>query len=330
MDALDRLRDIAILAHFGAPQLSALAESTAGVRYAEGETIFEEGGDSQEAFLIESGSVRIQRKTPYGEYTLAVLEAGQLFGEGSFVDGNPRSGEAVVLTDSVLFPLHPVTLGSIGDRDKRFTMALYWMFWKSLSAKLRATNEKLAQFFSKGEGAAAEPAAVASEGSAVSVGLDAKRNLFREQKLSTMEINFLSSLSRETRLESGEVLFREGQPGDRMYVVLEGRVMISKRIPGAGEEALAILERGDYFGEMALIDHQPRSADAKAHEGGATMLSISREVLEGILDIQKVSSLGLLRLLCDMVAKRLREIDDKLIGWHIFAAGSGESLDVPR
>ena len=52
-----------------------------------------------------------------------------------------------------------------------------------------------------------------------------------------------------------------------MYVVLEGRIMISKYIPGAGEEALAFLERGDYFGEMALIENQPRSADAKSDGG---------------------------------------------------------------
>ena len=71
------------------------------------------------------------------------------------------------------------------------------------------------------------------------------------------------------------MIFREGEKGNEMYVVLEGRVMISKYIPGAGEEALAFLERGGYFGEMALIDNEPRSADAKAHEGGAVVLVIS-------------------------------------------------------
>ena len=114
-----------------------------------------------------------------------------------------------------------------------------------------------------------------------------------------------------------------------MYVVLEGKIMISKEITGAGEEALAFLERGDYFGEMALIDREPRSAQAKAHDDGAVVLGISREVLEGILDIQKVSSLRLLRLLCQMIAKRLREVDEKLIGWFIFSAGSGSSLEIP-
>jgi CRP-like cAMP-binding protein len=126
------------------------------------------------------------------------------------------------------------------------------------------------------------------------------------------------------------VIFREGESAHEMYVVLEGRVMISKFIPGAGEEALAFIERGGYFGEMALIDNAPRSADAKAHSDGAVVLAIPREVLEGILDINKVSSLRLLNVLCNLVAGRLREIDDKVITWFILAGGSGISWPVDR
>ena len=92
-------------------------------------------------------------------------------------------------------------------------------------------------------------------------------------------------------------------------------------IPGVGEEALAFLGRGDYFGEMALIDRLPRSAEAKAHSEGALVLSIPRDVLEGILNIQKVSSVRLLRLLGSLVAHRLRESDNRLVGWHVLAAG---------
>jgi hypothetical protein len=205
-------------------------------------------------------------------------------------------------------------------------MAVYWTMWRSLSIKLRRTNDKLTRFFSHGGHAAVQESA----GARVPTGefridLQAKKNLFSEQKLSSLEINFLTSLSREKKLAPGEVLFREGDPGDAMYVVLEGRIRISKMIPGAGEEALSILERGDYFGEMALIDHQPRSALAKAHEGGAVVLAIPQNVLEGLLDIRKVSSLGLLRILCSLVAKRLREIDDKLVGWYILAGGNWPS-----
>jgi CRP-like cAMP-binding protein len=108
-----------------------------------------------------------------------------------------------------------------------------------------------------------------------------------------------------------------------MYIVLSGTVLISKFIPGAGDEALAFLGRGDYFGEMALSDGQPRSAGARAHDDGATVLTIPRDVVDGILDVEKVSSLRLLRLLCSMVAQRLRESNGKLLGWYLLSAGRG-------
>ena len=62
--------------------------------------------------------------------------------------------------------------------------------------------------------------------------------------------------------------------------------------------------------------------DAKAHDEGAVVLAIPREVLTGILDIQKLSSLRLLKILCTLVATRLRELDDKVVGWYILAGGS--------
>ena len=106
---------------------------------------------------------------------------------------------------------------------------------------------------------------------------------------------------------------------------LGGRILISKFIPGAGEEALAFLERGDYFGEMALIDQAPRSAQARAHDEGAVVLAIPGEVVNGLLDVNKVSSLPLLKILCGLVTKRLRELDDKIVGWYILSGGEGAS-----
>lgn len=329
MEHIDHLRQLEVISHFSDLQVRTLAERTAEISYGHDALVFDEGEESREAYLVVSGRVHIERRTPYGAFTLAELGAGELFGESGFLDGTARSGRAQMLAAGTLIPMKRGALEPLFDRDKRFTMALYWAFWKSLSKKLRATNEQLSRFFSRGSPAAQGATLPSTASDAVHIGLDTKRSLFREQKLSPMEINFLASLSRAERLKPNEVLFCEGTPGDHMYVVFEGQVMISKRIQGAGEEALAILERGDYFGEMALIDRQPRSADARAHDTGAVVLAISRDVLEGILDIQRVSSLRLLRLLCLLIAKRLREIDDKLIGWYIFDAGSGDSLETP-
>ena len=323
MSLAERLRPWESFSHFTEPQLVRLAEVMSRSSFPDGETVLRHGDPTQEAYFIESGGVAIQRQTPYGEFRLATLGPGDLFGETSFVDGGARTGDAVAVGGADLLAFDPAAVSGLDDDDRQLQLALYWAFWKSLSSKLRRTNERLTRFFSESGAAPAamEPPAVAADAGGFRIDLRDKLRVFEEQRLSGLEINFLASLSREKKLGGGETIFREGDPGEAMYVVLDGRVMISKFIPGAGEEALAFLERGDYFGEMALIDNQPRSAHAKADAGGAVVLAIPREVLEGILDIRKVSSLRLLKLLCALVARRLRELDEKIVGWYIIAGG---------
>lgn len=293
--------------------------------------MLKEGESTRDVYLIQSGGVRIQRKTPYGLFGLAGLGPGDLFGETSFVDHGPRTGGAVTVGETELLTFDAAALSSGMEHDPGFHLALYWTFWKSLSGKLRQTNQNLTQFFSEtGRPPEDGPVDHFQPGGELYVEVAVKRKLFQEQKLSNLEINFLATLSKEKMFGPGQVIFREGESAHEMYIVLEGRVMISKYIPGAGEEALAFIERGGYFGEMALIDNEPRSADAKAHQEGAVVLAIPRMVLEGILDIHKISSLRLLTILCNLVAARLREIDDKVITWFILAGGSGISWPVDR
>ena len=318
-----QLATVPILDHFPPDQLERLAQATSLVRFPGGATVVKEGDASTDAYILHRGRVLIRRDTSYGSFEIARLSEGDLFGETAFVDQEPRSVDAVTEHASELFLLNPVALGALGELDPRFAMALWWTFWRSLSQKLRTTNERLTKFFSEtGKPLPSLHAPLREPTGSFRLQLTEKQDLFSEQKLSRMEIHFLASLSRERRLQPGEVLFREGDAGDAMYVVLEGRVRIGKQIPGAGEEALAFMDRGDWFGEMALIDNQPRSAEATAHDGGAVVLAIPRDVVSGLLDIRKVSSLRLLRILCRLVAKRLREIDDKLVGWYILAGGA--------
>ena len=67
----------------------------------------------------------------------------------------------------------------------------------------------------------------------------------------------------ERTYAAGDVIFAEGDQSTEMFIVQEGRVQVTKRVAG-GDLFLATLERGDFFGEMGLLDSQPRHATCSA------------------------------------------------------------------
>jgi CRP-like cAMP-binding protein len=87
-----------------------------------------------------------------------------------------------------------------------------------------------------------------------------------------------------------------------------------------GEECLSILERGEVFGEMALIDDQPRSADARAHTGGCTVFSVSSTLLEEVLSMDPDAAVQFLTLLCRLLCRRLRAMNERLVAWRTMAS----------
>lgn len=106
-------------------------------------------------------------------------------------------------------------------------------------------------------------------------------------------------------------IFREGDPGASMYIIAEGKVRISKMVPGIGEEALAILEKGQYFGEMSLIEDGPRSADAIAHST-CSLYELSRDKLDQVMFTDKELAYVLLWTFVRTLSSRLRETNDKI------------------
>lgn len=137
----------------------------------------------------------------------------------------------------------------------------------------------------------------------------AKVALFRGLTPTAVEI-----ISRITTFEEhglGTKIFEHGSPGDKLYVLTEGRVRISREVPGMGEEALAILGPGAVFGEMALIDSAPRSADAKVHER-CKLLVISKDAFDDLLFLHKDLAYEVLWSIVRMLTQRLRETNDKL------------------
>jgi CRP/FNR family transcriptional regulator, cyclic AMP receptor protein len=126
---------------------------------------------------------------------------------------------------------------------------------------------------------------------------------------------------------AGQVLFREGDPGDGLYLVLKGSVRISKQSIG-GEEALAVLEPPAFFGEMALIDSASRAADAIVNED-SVLFFIPLPGLRSLIEAQHGIALKILYALCEVLAQRLRETNERYMSIFTIAQWGGANPDGP-
>jgi CRP-like cAMP-binding protein len=121
------------------------------------------------------------------------------------------------------------------------------------------------------------------------------------------DLSRLLGMARQLDLLRGDNLFHEGDDPDQLFVVVSGRVAIANRSVDGRESVVALMEQGDLFGEMGLLDLLPRSADARALEH-STVLSIPYEPVRQLLTAQPERLWGVVRLL----AGRLRAMDEAL------------------
>ncbi|TMB07132.1 MAG: cyclic nucleotide-binding domain-containing protein [Deltaproteobacteria bacterium] len=137
--------------------------------------------------------------------------------------------------------------------------------------------------------------------------------------LTTDHLHKVGAIAAQKQLKANERVFQEGEVGTEMYIIASGKVRISKMVPGVGEEALAILEPGSYFGEMALIDDTPRSADATAHLA-CTLYVIQKADLEQLMFLHKDLAYELLWTFVRTLSARLRETNDKIKAFFALSA----------
>ncbi|MCK4515701.1 MAG: Crp/Fnr family transcriptional regulator [Spirochaetaceae bacterium] len=95
---------------------------------------------------------------------------------------------------------------------------------------------------------------------------------------------------------AGKAIFHEGESGDRMFIIQNGRVRISKMIDGR-EHELAILEKGDFFGEMAIVSRISRTATATA-VNATQLLAFDRQGFTGMIEKNAKIALNVIDKLC--------------------------------
>src|SRR5688572_11669328 len=101
--------------------------------------------------------------------------------------------------------------------------------------------------------------------------------------LSADDLAALSARLRRRRYARGQVIFTQGDPGASLCVVEEGRVRVSVVSEDGRELVLRVFGPGDFFGELALLDGEPRSADAVAQEP-CTLLLLQRDEFLSVVE----------------------------------------------
>jgi CRP-like cAMP-binding protein len=114
----------------------------------------------------------------------------------------------------------------------------------------------------------------------------------------------------------GQAIFAQGDQGEDMYIVQDGQVEIVLEAP-EGEVSLATLERGDFFGEMAVIEGAPRTATARS-KGGCKLLPLRGALFIEMLQRDPETTLRIMRKLCSRIRQlqgRLAELVDDPISF---------------
>ena len=137
------------------------------------------------------------------------------------------------------------------------------------------------------------------------------KNVAIFKDLDEKELGEVAEVCKEEKFKSGEYIFREGESGNRLYLIVEGEVRISRDVPGSGEEALAVLKPGALFGEMAVFDRSERSTHAISN-GGTTCLTITRPDFEMLLDFNREMAYKVLWACVRLLSVRLRQTNDSL------------------
>ena len=131
--------------------------------------------------------------------------------------------------------------------------------------------------------------------------------LFRD--LDEAVVDRIAALGITRRLDADEVLFLKGDEGDALYGVLSGRVRISTAASGGKEIVFNIINPGDVFGEIALLDGMPRTADASAMTAATLMAILRRDFLD-LMNRESQLASHLLRLVCARLRATNEMVED--------------------
>jgi hypothetical protein len=324
-----------------------------------GGTAWQSGATANDALFLLSGSAVLLAQTPMGPFDLCTLSAPCLLGlsevlliggkrqfqldlkgRTAFVGLSADELRPLVLAESLpAASFRRVALGSMARGIRETNEGLLRFFTQSDKLRDRFAGLKFEDLIaeaSEGGGLVSTveplPALAPTPGQIATAAAGSEPHLTERQaewdeagsvfQLAGMDpalFPALGLLVREYR--SGAVLAKAGDKAEEVFLVLDGRVRVSKNISGTGEEALGFGGKGQFLGEMALIDNSPRSADLIAHEGPVRVAVIKREPFQKLVIEAPEGSALLVGGLVVSLAKRMKEAIQRHISLYIMAGG---------
>jgi|HigsolmetaGSP11D_1036233.scaffolds.fasta_scaffold01409_8 cAMP-binding proteins - catabolite gene activator and regulatory subunit of cAMP-dependent protein kinases len=131
--------------------------------------------------------------------------------------------------------------------------------------------------------------------------------LFRH--LNDYQLAIINNMCTRESYFAGHVLFREGDPGSVFYMVISGSVKIYTSNAEGQEKILSIMKAGDSFGELALIDQEPRSASAQVMED-AVLYALRRDHFLSLLKANFEITVGIMKELSARLRETNRQVHD--------------------
>ena len=129
--------------------------------------------------------------------------------------------------------------------------------------------------------------------------------------LAPRDLKEVAAIVHKREYRAGEPVFYQGDPGLGMYIVQEGEVSIAILGKDGNEQELAVLGDGDFFGELALLDESPRSANAIC-KTDCTLIGFFRPDLFELIEKENTFGIKIVLKLAEIVAERLRKTDKEL------------------
>ena len=123
--------------------------------------------------------------------------------------------------------------------------------------------------------------------------------------LTPLELNIVDGLMHERRYLADEIIFDEGEEGQALYLVMSGRVIISRHL-GATREVVAELSAGSFFGDLALLDNTPRNAQTRALDN-CELAVFFRADFMGLMETDAVIGYKISLALARHIGSRLRD-----------------------